>query len=177
MGRFLYGRLLPQGQQDGAQRAAGVQGGAAVGLRPAPPSADDAKALLDRGPSASVRQRASQVASSQRLGFAVDGGMSFQVRELGPRDRRLEVKELKNPADLREVARVQARSWRGRTPGRGAGGRRRPPAGRVERGGALLPAHPGLRPGLRRPGAPHWKRFVGNRADLEHCEKWATEST
>jgi len=48
-------------------------------------------------------------------------------------------------------------------------------AGRVERGGAFCQrilaclAYADL--------APAMERFVGNRADLEHCEKWATEST
>src|SRR5206468_1160779 len=46
----------------------------------------DEAALVARAGQVIAMQRASQAASSSRLGFAVDGGMSFQVRELGPRD-------------------------------------------------------------------------------------------
>ena len=38
--------------------------------------------------------------------------MSFQVRELGPREARLELKGLPSPAALQDVARVQAMSRR-----------------------------------------------------------------
>jgi uncharacterized protein (DUF2252 family) len=52
-------------------------------------------------------QRHSQAASNQHLGFAVDGGQSFQVRQLGPQDARVNTKALP-PGGLECVVRVQA---------------------------------------------------------------------
>ena len=53
-------------------------------------------------------QRQSQAASNPRLGFAIDGAVSFQVRELGPHDLRLDFQMLKNTADHQGVARIMA---------------------------------------------------------------------
>jgi uncharacterized protein (DUF2252 family) len=52
-------------------------------------------------------QRQSQAASSSHLGFAVDGSLSFQVRELGPADARVDTKALKSAADFECVAKAQ----------------------------------------------------------------------
>ncbi len=43
-----------------------------------------AEALTSRAERVVAVQRASQVACSPHLGYAIDGGMSFQVREIGP---------------------------------------------------------------------------------------------
>ena len=53
-------------------------------------------------------QRESQAASSPHLGFAADGGLSFQAREIGPHDARVDTASLAAPSQLEEVARVQA---------------------------------------------------------------------
>ena len=84
------------------------QGGAAVGLRPVPRPRGDAAALLGRAERVITVQGVSQASSNPRLGFAVDGGQSFQVRELGPHDSRLDWKTLKGTAEVQDVARVQA---------------------------------------------------------------------
>jgi uncharacterized protein (DUF2252 family) len=52
-------------------------------------------------------QRRSQASVNRFLGFAVDGELSFQVRNLGPHDARIEAKALP-PGSLDGVARVQA---------------------------------------------------------------------
>lgn len=69
---------------------------------------NDAAALIQRAETVIAVQRRTQVASNPNLGFAVDGGMSFQVRELSPHDLRLELKPIKNSAMVEKVANVQA---------------------------------------------------------------------
>jgi uncharacterized protein (DUF2252 family) len=51
-------------------------------------------------------QQASQASPHRYLGFAVDGEMSFQVREFGPRNSRLNVTALGSLAELQGVARL-----------------------------------------------------------------------
>jgi uncharacterized protein (DUF2252 family) len=69
----------------------------------------DANALIRRGEEVANRQRQAQAASSAFLGFAVDGAQSFQARELGPHDVRVDLAGLKQPALLEGVAQVQFR--------------------------------------------------------------------
>jgi uncharacterized protein (DUF2252 family) len=84
-------------------------------FKEARPSAYDTKrdrdthliALADRAKRVIEVQRASQVASNRFLGFAVDQGLSFQVRELGPHNESPKPKALKG-GGLASVARVQA---------------------------------------------------------------------
>jgi uncharacterized protein (DUF2252 family) len=136
----------------------------------------DGEALVNRAERVLKVQKLSQVASNPKMGFAVDGGASFQVRELGPGDRRLEVKSLKAAAELQGVARVQA-GILARTHARAAArvvGVANPLAelNEVEpfcqRVLAFALAYADL---ARR----DWKLFVGRRAELEDCEKWAAE--
>jgi uncharacterized protein (DUF2252 family) len=134
----------------------------------------DAAALLHRAEQVSSVQRASQVASNPYLGFAVDGALSFQVRELGPRDARIDLKAQKALAQLESVAQVQA-GILARTHARAAGrcvGPTNPLAelsdvdAFVQRVVAFALAYADL---VQR----DWARFVGHRPDLEDCEKWA----
>jgi uncharacterized protein (DUF2252 family) len=64
-------------------------------------------ALPERAAQVVGVQRQSQAVSSTRLGFAIDNGLSFQVRELGPPDARVEAKSLASATDLSCVAKVQ----------------------------------------------------------------------
>ncbi len=64
-----------------------------------------AEALLARAERVVTVQRLSQAASPRFLGFAVDGDLSFQVRQLGPHDARVETVR---PGGLDGVGRVQA---------------------------------------------------------------------
>src|SRR5262249_46831784 len=52
-------------------------------------------------------QKQSQAASSGHLGFAADGSLSFQARELGPADARVDTKALPSAPDLEAGAKVQ----------------------------------------------------------------------
>jgi uncharacterized protein (DUF2252 family) len=135
---------------------------------------DDAAALAGRADRVITVQRLSQAASNPRLGFARDAGLSFQVRELGPHDSRLDGQALKGPADLRAVAAVQA-AILARVHARSAGrvvGVANPLAelndsdGFCQRLLAFALAYADL---ARR----DWQRFVGRRAELERCEEWA----
>ena len=130
MGRMRY-VLLISGKGSGGrpQRAAGVQGGAAVGLRPLPPARRRRGGFAARAERVIAVQKLSQAASNGHLGFAVDGGLSFQAREIGPADARVDTHSL-------NIA--------------GAPGRGDPGAGPV-------PAHPRpLRPARRRPSQTRW---------------------
>jgi uncharacterized protein (DUF2252 family) len=67
----------------------------------------DEAALVRRAERVITMQRQSQAAANRFLGFAIDGKQSFQVRELGPNDARIEAKAL-SPGALETVAKVQA---------------------------------------------------------------------
>jgi hypothetical protein len=53
-----------------------------------------AEALVARAEKVMHAQRAAQAACSPYLGFAIDGAMSFQVREISPHAERVEMKAL-----------------------------------------------------------------------------------
>jgi uncharacterized protein (DUF2252 family) len=134
----------------------------------------DGPVLRQRAERVITVQRQSQIASSSYLGFAVDGGMSFQVREIGPHDSRLDIKMLKNTDRLEEVTRLQA-GILARAHARAFGrvvGLANPLAGLentdsyCQRVLSFVLAYADL---VQR----DWKRFIGNRADLEKCESWA----
>lgn len=119
-------------------------------------------------------QRASQGASSAHLGFAVDGAMSFQVREIGPHDARIDFKIQKTTARLEKIAEVQA-TILARTHARAAArtvGVTNPlaelhdPDAFCQNVLAFALAYADL---ARR----DWMSFVAKRAELENCEKWA----
>src|SRR5262249_6404171 len=138
----------------------------------------DATSLVERAERVISVQRQSQAASNRRLGFAVDGSVSFQVRELGPHDSRLDVKSLKTPAEFREVARVQA-AILARTHARAAArvvGVVNPLAelNDAEAFCQRVLAFALLYADLVQ---QDWTRFVGQRAELENCEQWAAASS
>jgi uncharacterized protein (DUF2252 family) len=134
----------------------------------------DAKALVERAERVITVQRQSQTASNPRLGWAVDGGQSFQVREIGPHDSRVDAKTLKNPAELRDVARVQAAILariHARAASRVVGvanaqAELKDVESFCQRVLAFALAYADQ---ARR----DWQRFVGQRAELDDCEKWA----
>ena len=63
--------------------------------------------MLDRAEKVLANERAAQAASSAYLGFAIDGAMSFQVREISPHADRVNFAALK-VAEFIEVLKVQA---------------------------------------------------------------------
>ncbi len=134
----------------------------------------DAASLLKRAEEVMTMQRASQAASNARLGFAIDGELSFQVRELGPRDARIDVKAIKSDADVQSVVRAQA-ALLARTHARAASravGVVNPLAelndvdAFCQRVLAFALAYADL-------ARSDWTQFIGRRTELENCEQWA----
>jgi uncharacterized protein (DUF2252 family) len=70
--------------------------------------ATDAAALQGRAERVIRVQRESQAASNAYLGYALDGDKSFQVRQLGPHDSRVDTKALRKSNRLEGVSQVQA---------------------------------------------------------------------
>ncbi len=68
----------------------------------------DADALVRRAERVIAMQRLSQATSSLFLGYALDGKQSFQAREIGPGDARVDARNLKTPDLLQSVGRAQA---------------------------------------------------------------------
>jgi uncharacterized protein (DUF2252 family) len=135
---------------------------------------NDAAALLDRANRVIAMQRASQASSNPQLGFALDGGQSFQVRELGPHDMRLDWKTFKGAAEVQDAARAQAgilARAHSRAAARVVGvanplAEFRDPAAFCQRKLAFALSYADLT-------RQDWNRFVGHRAELEQCEHWA----
>jgi uncharacterized protein (DUF2252 family) len=108
MGRYRYGVLI-SGKSSADARNVLLE------FKEARPSGYDIARGRDAGPAtlplraAAVIavQRQSQAACSGHLGFAVDGDLSFQVREIGPADARVDTRSLKAAVDLECVAKVQ----------------------------------------------------------------------
>jgi uncharacterized protein (DUF2252 family) len=66
------------------------------------------EALQQRAEKVIAVERNSQAACSAYLGHAIDGAMSFQVREISPHAGRVDLASLKSPADFIDVMKVQA---------------------------------------------------------------------
>jgi uncharacterized protein (DUF2252 family) len=90
---------------------------------------DDARSRRGRAEAVTEWVRRMQTKTNRFLGFAVDAGVSFQVREIGPRDGRLEWQQIARVKELDQLAQVYAEllakahakadlAWRNR--GRGA---------------------------------------------------------
>ncbi len=132
------------------------------------------EALAARAERVVTVQRQSQSVCSQWLGFAVDGPQSFQAREIGPADARVDTKGLKSNALLEGVAQVQA-SLLARTHARAAMrvvGPANPLAELAEPevfAQRVLAFALGYADLVRR----DWTRFVGARADIDNVNKWA----
>ncbi|HEV3341820.1 MAG TPA: DUF2252 family protein [Pirellulales bacterium] len=110
LGRLRYAALL---QGDGSEGAKNVM----LEIKESLLSAYDEARGREKGCEAAMHraqhvvdvERRMQTASNRHLGYAVDGTTSFQVREIGPRDRRLEWQEPPGTAEYRDVARLYAR--------------------------------------------------------------------
>jgi uncharacterized protein (DUF2252 family) len=175
MGRHRYVLLIAgKGREEGRH--------VLLEFKEARPSAYDTYRGRDTGPEALAGraervitvQRESQAASSPHLGFALDGGISFQAREIGPHDTRVDTTSLEAPVQLEEVARVQG-AILARIHGRAAMRAVGPTNPLAEAADAetfaqrVLSFASGYADVVRR----DWTRFVGARADLEAVEKWA----
>jgi uncharacterized protein (DUF2252 family) len=109
MGRLRYAVLIGgKGGKEGRN--------VIIEFKESRPSAYDLYRQRNREPEAPARraeevitrQRQMQGASSPYLGYAVDGGQSFQVREIGPHDFRVVLAGLKNVRMMEKVAAMQA---------------------------------------------------------------------
>jgi uncharacterized protein (DUF2252 family) len=178
MGRLRYVVLVAgKGKADGRN--------VLLEFKEARPSAYDIYRDRDTGPEALAGraervvtvQRASQAASNPHLGFALDGGLSFQAREIGPHDMRVDAAALAAPAQLEEVARVQG-AILARIHGRAATRAVGPTNPLAEAADAETFAQRVLSFALGYADLVQrdWTRFVGARADLEKAEGWAKES-
>jgi uncharacterized protein (DUF2252 family) len=134
----------------------------------------DAAALVRRAEEVSAAQREAQVASNQYLGFAVDGAMSFQVRELGPHDGRVDLKAQTQLPRMESVAQMQA-GLLARTHARAAGRCVGPTNPLAELSDVDSFAQRVLAFALAYADLAHrdWARFVGHCDELEDCEKWS----
>lgn len=117
-------------------------------------------------------QRQSQAASPRLLGYALDNGSSFQVRQLGASSKRLEAKDVR-PGQFDAVTRIQAELL-ARVHARAAAravGPTNPLAEMADPdafAGRVLAFALGYADLARR----DWERFVGARAELERVEEW-----
>jgi uncharacterized protein (DUF2252 family) len=132
------------------------------------------QALVGRAERVVAVQRQSQAASSPYLGFALDGGLSFQVREIGPQDARLDANALKSGAEMERLASVQA-SILARTHARSAARAVGPanPLAELEDADRFCQRVLAFALAYADLVGRDWVRFVGQRADLEDVAKWA----
>ncbi len=173
MGRLRYVVLL-----NGKGSAAGRN--VLLELKEARPSAydlcrnreGDEQALARRAERVIEVQRLSQVSVNRFLGFAVDAGQSFQVRNLGPHDARIEVKGLP-PGALEGVARVQAEILarvHARAAARAVGPTN--PLAELADPDAFCQRVLAFALGYADVVRRDWTRFVGARAELDRVEVW-----
>jgi uncharacterized protein (DUF2252 family) len=132
-----------------------------------------AEALKGRAERVATVERMGQAACNSHLGYAIDGEMSFQAREIAPHDGRVDAKSLKKAADLVCVARVQGAVLariHARAAARSVGAANplaelADPAVFAQRVLAFALGYADL---VRR----DWTRFVGARADLDNVAGW-----
>jgi uncharacterized protein (DUF2252 family) len=175
MGRFRY-VVLVTGKGTADARNVLIE------FKEARPSAYDVYRNRETTPEAVVKraervisvQQLSQAAFSHHLGFAIDGQQSFQVREIGPGDARVDCRNLRSPELLQDVARAQA-AILARIHGRAAQravGPTNPlaefadPGAFCQRVLAFALEYADL---VRR----DYVRFIGMRAEIENVSNWA----
>lgn len=131
-------------------------------------------AILQRAEKVITSERLAQAASSPYLGHAVDGAMSFQVREISPHAERIDWKALKQPAFV-EVMKVHA-AILARSHVRASARVQGPTHPLPELGDAdrfrqrVLAFALGYADIVQR----DWTRFVAARPDLENVANWAS---
>jgi uncharacterized protein (DUF2252 family) len=175
MGRLRYVLLL-RGKGSAAARNVLLE------FKESRPSAYDVYRGRDLGPEALAQraervftvQKQSQAASSAYLGFALDGGVSFQARELGPPDARVDAKTLKGPDGLAGLARAQGTILariHARSAARAVGPAN--PLAELADADAFAQRVLAFALGYADVARRDWGRFVGARADLENVSAWA----
>jgi uncharacterized protein (DUF2252 family) len=130
------------------------------------------EALAGRAEKVIRMQRQSQAAANRFLGWAVDGGQSFQVRQLGPHDERVDLKSFKGQG-LDGLARVQAEVLariHARSAARAVGPAN--PLAELADPEAFCQRVLAFALGYADVARRDWVRFVGARAELERVEEW-----
>ncbi len=175
MGRLRYAVLVAgKGKAEGRN--------VLLEFKEARPSAYDVYRERETGPEALAGraervvtvQRESQAASSNHLGFALDGAASFQAREIGPHDARVDAASLAAPSQLAEVARVQAAILariHARAAMRAVGPSN--PLAELADADTFAQQVLGFALGYADLVRRDWTRFVGARADLDNVDGWA----
>jgi uncharacterized protein (DUF2252 family) len=134
----------------------------------------DPTALRARAARVIEVQRLSQAAVNRHLGYAEDAELSFQARELGPQDQRIEATAWRTPELAECVAAMQAQIL-ARIHARAAARAVGPANPLAELADAeafcqrVLAFALGYADVVRR----DWQRFVGARAQLDDISKWA----
>jgi uncharacterized protein (DUF2252 family) len=131
-------------------------------------------ALTARAQHVVKMQQESQAAASEFLGYAVDGGLSFQAREIGPPDARVDSKSLKSAALWAGVARVQASVLarvHARAATRAVGSAN--PLAELDDPNAFCQRVLAFALGYADVTTRDWTRFVGARAQIEDVASWA----
>jgi uncharacterized protein (DUF2252 family) len=134
----------------------------------------DAAALLARAARVIEVQRLSQAATNRHLGHATDGPLSFQVRELGPQDARLDPGVWKTAAVAEGVAKVQANILariHARAAARAVGVAN--PLAELAEAEAFCQRVLSFTLGYADVARRDWQLFAGARAQLDDVSKWA----
>ncbi len=132
------------------------------------------EALAGRAQHVVQVQQESQAAASEFLGYASDGGLSFQAREIGPPDARVDSKALKSAALLAGVARVQATVLvriHARAATRAVGSAN--PLAELDDPDAFCQRVLAFALGYADVATRDWTRFVGARAQIDDVASWA----
>ncbi|HEX5271820.1 MAG TPA: DUF2252 family protein [Gemmataceae bacterium] len=134
----------------------------------------DAAALRGRAGRVIAVQRRSQAAAGNYLGVAQDGGLSFQVREIGPAADRIEFKKLATGPHVAEVAAVQARIL-ARVHARAVADAVGPtnPLAELEDADVFGQRLLAFALAYADLAARDYQAFVGRRAEIEDTAKWA----
>jgi uncharacterized protein (DUF2252 family) len=178
MGRFRYAVLI-------AGKGSADARNVIVEFKESRPSAYDLyrnrdtteAALAGRAQHVVKVQQESQAAASEFLGCAADGGQSFQAREIGPPDARVDTKALKSAALLAGVARVQASVLariHARAAMRAVGSAN--PLAELDDPSAFCQRVLAFALGYADVATRDWTRFVGARAQIEDVASWAGAS-
>jgi uncharacterized protein (DUF2252 family) len=133
----------------------------------------DAAALVARAARVVEVQRLSQAAAARQLGHAEDGGLSFQVRELGPHDGRLDPAVWRAAAaegaagvQANVLARIHARAA-----ARAVGAAN--PLAELADAEAFCQRVLAFALGYADVARHDWQRFTGARAQLDNVAGWA----
>jgi uncharacterized protein (DUF2252 family) len=133
----------------------------------------DAEALKARAERVVAVQRQSQAACGNHLGFALEGGLSYQAREVSPHDDRVDVAGQKTLARVEGVAQVQAQVLarvHARAAARAVGPTN--PLAEIEDPSSFATRVLAFALAYADLTTRDWKRFVGNRGDLENVSGW-----